>query len=400
MSVHANKSEVTGKITSYTVRYRDHNGVQQRARFKAAPGARAEAKAFDAEVSAAKAKGNTTDVYARRGQTFAEVAEQLRTTTAHDLSRSTRTSDEIHLRVHILPTFASRPINAITTMEVQAWYNELREKVSERTHERLSASTMHNVGVTLSKTFDFALRLGLMQMNPYAHIVKGRVRKNRRPFLTGVQVAALGRIMDATPPNGLILRFAAYTGLRSAELAALRVGDVTDMRGSVALWVTVTKQTQGGEEVRTKTEAGVRRVPLSGVLRAELENHLAAHPYRHDPTASLWPGRRPGTKGDELGLDYDRPLAIESLKRNSFKPALATLGLTGFAWHDLRHFYATTLIHTRRYSDKQVQEWMGHMSYSFTVDRYGHAPDVDVDMSAFDDYLSDQSVNVRHLRRG
>lgn len=405
MSVHKNKSRLTGKVISYTVRYRDHNNVQQRALFKG-PGAAVEARTFDNEVSSAKARGRSTDVFARRGQTLREVAEQLRATTDRDLTHSTRRNDEMAYRLHIYPDLGERPINSISVMDVQAWYNDLRDKKSTRTKQPLSDSTVHNTGVVLSKTFDFALRLGLIETNPYAHIVKARIRKEKRPFLTSPQVKAIGRLMDEHAPYGLILRFAAYTGLRSGELAALRIADVTDMHGRLAARVTVTKQHKHGEDTRTKTAAGVRRVPIFGVLRGEMEAYLAEHPNRHDPAAQLWPGRMPGTKGDPAGLDYNRPFDVQSMKRYYFKPVLERLKLETLpnstkkvAWHDLRHFFATTLIHSRQYSDKDIQEWLGHESYAFTVDRYGHATEGDVNLDAFGDFLDGQTSNVTPMWR-
>lgn len=87
-------------------------------------------------------------------------------TTGQDLKPSTRRNDNIAYRLHIFPDLGDRPINAIKTMEVQAWYNAMRTKTGTRTGRPLSASMIHNTFVTLSKTFDFALRLDLISANP------------------------------------------------------------------------------------------------------------------------------------------------------------------------------------------------------------------------------------------
>lgn len=195
------------------------------------------------------------------------------------------------------------------------------------------------------------------------------------------------------------VRFAAFTGLRSGELAALRIGDVTTMQGDLAPYVTVSKQTQHGELTRTKTASGVRKVPMLNLLRGELEAYLAAHPHRSNPGAPLWPGRMPGTKGDPLGLDYDRAFDIESLKRYYFKPALGELGLEEFKWHDLRHFYASVLIASKGYTDMEISRWMGHTSFAFTVDQYGHLHNETPDMGALDAFVASADSNVTPLRR-
>lgn len=87
------------------------------------------------------------------------------------------------------------------------------------------------------------------------------------------------------------------------------------------------------------------------------------------------------------------------MKRHYFKPALERLGLTGFAWHDLRHFYASALIATKRYSMEEISAWMGHASYSTTVDLYGHLLDPDYDMSAFDAFMDTDDFKATQLSR-
>lgn len=110
-------------------------------------------------------------------------------------------------------------------------------------------------------------------------------------------------------------------------------------------------------------------------------------------------GASPRNEGHPSGLDYDRPFDIESLKRYYFKrKALVPLGLDSFAWHDLRHFYASVLIATKRHSMEEISAWMGHASYATTVDRYGHLLEPDYDMSAFDAFMDADDSNVTPLR--
>lgn len=219
---------------------------------------------------------------------------------------------------------------------------------------------------------DFRLRAPTR--SPCKAIVRAKSSRKKR-----AQVKAIGRLLDEFAPYGIILRTAAHTGLRGSELAALTIGDITHA-GQVAPYVTVARQVDrshrdenGWGTMSTKTYAGARRAPIGMSLLTELTDYLAQHPYARDPGAQLWPGRHPGTKGHPSGLDYDRPFDIESLKRYYFKrKALVPLGLNAFSWHDLRHFYGSVLIATKRHSMEEISAWMGHASYATTVDRYGH----------------------------
>ncbi|WP_407359297.1 tyrosine-type recombinase/integrase [Microbacterium sp. LTA6] len=157
----------------------------------------------------------------------------------------------------------------------------------------------------------------------------------------------VSRLLDSHAPYGLLVRFAAHTGLREGELAALRIGDVTSM-GAVASEVRVERSIRsikGGWKIDTpKTAAGRRTTPLPRALREDLTDYLAKHRYHNDPSAPLWPGRIPGSACDPRGVDFDRQFDIGSVIRYYFKPALRELGFGNIRWHDLRHYYATVMI--------------------------------------------------------
>ena len=401
MSIHPNKSKVTGKVISYTVRYRDHNDVQQRRSFPT----KAAAKDFELNIAIAKAQGSTTTAYAKRAQTFREVAASaLASVAADDRKDKTRDGYEIAYRVHIYPAFGDRRINSITSQEVEAWLSEMRTKTSARTHKRLSQSSVHGSWIALNTVFKYAHRHGLIAANPCEAVKKPRVKVEKRrefPLLPG-HVMKLSRLLDSHAPYGLLVRFAAHTGLREGELAALTVADVTSM-GKVASEVRVersVRRVKGGWKTDTpKTAAGRRTTPLPRAIRDELAAYLAEHPHRDDPSAALWPGRIPGSGGDPRGLDYERQFDIGSVIRYYFKPALKDLGLVDIRWHDLRHYYATVMISMigkgAQYTLYEVSRWMGHASYQTTVDVYGHLLDARPNVDILDDIMSAAEADAR-----
>jgi integrase-like protein len=82
------------------------------------------------------------------------------------------------------------------------------------------------------------------------------------------------------------------------------------------------------------------------------------------------------------------------IRRNAFgdawRAAVKTAGLpTGTRFHDLRHFYASTLI-AANLNPKVIQARLGHATIAETVDTYGHLfPDSeDLGRTAVDDALA------------
>lgn len=269
--------------TSYTIRWRDASGTFKRKTIRN----RREAERFALRVENELADGNSTEALVKNGRTFREVADAY-VAANPDHKYSTRRNDEMAYRLHILPVFGDKRVARITSLDVEAWLADLRTKKSERTGKPLSAKTVHNTYVTLNKTFKYAVRHGLIGSNPCAVLDKPKVPREERGFLQPDQVRSIARALDQSAPYGLIVRFAAYTGLREGELAALRIGDVSILHKVVRVRRTV-RRVKGGWLVGTpKTARSSRDVPLSRALREELQEYLAEHPRRNDPNAALW----------------------------------------------------------------------------------------------------------------
>lgn len=104
-------------------------------------------------------------------------------------------------------------------------------------------------------------------------------------FLTAEQVFALAAAItdpvertrrdsaECFTEFGLLVRFAAWTGLRAGEVAALRVGNVNPLRSEVQVVESVSEV--HGALVCGPTKTYERRtVPVPGALAAELARHV------------------------------------------------------------------------------------------------------------------------------
>jgi DNA invertase Pin-like site-specific DNA recombinase/integrase len=324
-----------------------------------------EAERFALEVENEIAEGATTAPLVRRVLTVAQVVEASLEASRPGLKERTHRSYVSIYRNRVLPTFGKREVTEVTRADVQAWVTALHG-------EGLAPQTVHHCYVALKKAFRYAQDDRLISYNPCDSI---RLPRNADAhafapvFLTAAEVETLAKQLDTVAqPYGLLVRFAAYTGLRAAEITGLRVRDLNLRAGHVEVRQTL-QRIDGEWQVGTaKSKRSTREVPLvNRALTAEMREYLFAHPHRANPDALLWPGRMPGTHV----VDFDRVLDVASFRRNYLRPALRALGMPEMRFHDLRHTYASLMLSVGRPTHK-VSRWMGHASLVTTDTIYSH----------------------------
>lgn len=326
-----------------------------------------EAERFALKVENEIADGNSTAPLTRNSKTFREVAEACLAADVHRLKPKTFARYEDTLRLHIYPTLGSRRIAAITSQHVEQWVAELRATPKANGKAR-SESSVRTAFTVLQKIFAYAARHRLITYNPTVAVPKPRNAAYDPNFLTLAEVEAIAKCLDDFPPYGTVVRMAAWTGLRSGELGALRVRDIDLMHKEVR--VERTMSWVRGEWIYTapKSERSRRTVPLlSEDLVSELKGLLADHPHRADPDAGLWPGK---VKGHPLAT-YDRAYDPSGFYRYSFKPAAKAAGHPTLRFHELRHTFAS-LMASYGVSMFELSRMMGHSSITVTDGTYAH----------------------------
>jgi integrase len=167
----------------------------------------------------------------------------------------------------------------------------------------------------------------------------------------------VGKLLSSAEPQfSALVGLCAFVGLRLGEAAALKVGDIDFLRREVH----VTRQVQrvtGGIEIRPPKYGSERVVYPPDALLALLSEHVRRYVPGDDPDRWLFPGRQ----GD--------PLHQDSVSDRWQRVRTAT-GL-GYRLHDLRHFYASGLIHAGC-DVVTVQRALGHGAASVTLNTYAH----------------------------
>jgi integrase len=298
------------------------------------------------------------------------------------------------LAVYALPALGSKAIAAITPAHCEQFLAAL-------VGQNLSPATLKHHWSTTKQVFTYAVRHRAIAANPVDGVdfsINSAKRRSSRHYpLTAEQVAQIAAsIGKRYPVYESLTLFMAYTGLRAEEVAGLEVQDYQPTHINVRR----AKKRQGGNWVvdTLKSTKSQRTVPLPPWLATRLADYLAEHPHGNNPQAPLWPNRALGgarRRGCRAiaPLDYSEPVDMGALYKNLFRPALVDVGLPatglpasrpatrgtdgtpvaaiqGVRLHDLRHTFAT-LQQSAGVHFMQVSRWLGHSTYTLTLDVYG-----------------------------
>jgi len=277
--------------------------------------------------------------------------------------KSARTRRAYRLDVaHFMRTLGITSPEQLRQMDhraVIAWERIMREQQSA------AASTVRRRLSALSSLFKHLVRHGAASRNPVADVARPAI--NREEGSTAAfSKAQARRLLDAPAPNTLgglrdraILSVGLQVGLRRAEIAGLKVGDLHQNRGFDALRLT----RKGG-----RRDALAINPQATQRIRAYLEQ--AGHGTEHD--APLFRPLRGNAKRHDPADRLD-PDTIDRLVR---KYAAGIGLLRGYSAHSMRATFITTALENGAQLE-DVQKAAGHRDPSTTklYDRRGYNPE-------------------------
>ena len=261
---------------------------------------------------------------------------------------------------HIIPELGHIRLSKLTSIQVQRFYNNLRQngrldRKGNPIGEPLSASSVKHIHMILSGALKQAVKERIIQFNPCDNCKVPKPEKKEMKILPQDKIAAY---LDEAKRLGVYEMFflELTSGLRRGELLALLWSDLNvDTR-----MLTVNKQISrlNGELVISvpKTENSIRTVALSEQTVELLINEHEKHP--ESPLMFCSPKNN----------SYWAPEAVVRLH----KQMLAAAGIQEHVrFHDLRHTFSTLAIQSG-VDVKTVAGMLGHYSAAFTLDTYTH----------------------------
>jgi len=359
----ADKTDPSRRPIGYEVRYRDGDGVQ---RTKGGFRRKRDADSFALEIESTRQHG-TVIPHTRGDVRLDEVADAwLRSVQGRRRPKTAEGYEQL-LGLHVRPAFAHRKVASISYADVDAFVRSL-----EASGRR--PGTVRNAFFVLKMVLDFAIKDGKIRSNPCAGVELPSAASPEMLFLTAAQVRALAAAIDerwssnprarirrdGPPPFGLLVEFAAFTGLRAGEICALRIGGLDLRAGTVFVSRSASLVKGRLIEGSPKTRAGRRTVFLNRTLGDKLRLHLADRLLDRDGYVFAAPDGGPFNYATFYGLH--------------FKPAVRAVlpaHLQGLRFHDLRHTYASLLVEQGAHP-KEMAELLGHSSVQITLDRYSH----------------------------
>jgi len=139
------------------------------------------------------------------------------------LSNRNAQDDRSRVTRHVLPTFADLTLKDVTLPAVMRWLDKMKAA------GKLSAASRRHCLNQLSRFFSWAIERGYASVNPVKQIPTGKrpqqPHKRDTPWLD--DDAMVRRIIHALPePIGLMFYIGNRSGLRTGELAGLRLSDL------------------------------------------------------------------------------------------------------------------------------------------------------------------------------
>lgn len=264
------------------------------------------------------------------------------------------------IKNQINPHLGNRPLSALTTQEIQKFYNAIKKNgrvKSDKKHgTELADSMVRKVHLMLHEALDMAVKQRLLVSNPTNGTTLPKNNYAPKQILNDKQ---LNRFIEAIKTDKRWCDFfytEITTGLRKGEICGLKWEDFDEQYGTLKIKRSIGKTVNGVMLIgETKTETGSREILLPPSTVELLRR-------RKISSVSEWifPNLR----------DAEKPMNPQCAYQH-LKTILKRAGLPPIRFHDLRHTFATHAI-AGGVDAKTLSGILGHANASFTLDNYTH----------------------------
>lgn len=265
------------------------------------------------------------------------------------------------IKNHINPAIGAMELQAVKGTHIQRLYNSM-------TKAGLSGKLVRNVSAVLHKSFDTAIKQGIIRTNPCDAAELPKMERHEIKPLADDEIPLFLSAIDSSPMRNAYA-LCLFAGLREGECLGLSWKQVDFQRGRITISQQLQQSKTGGCKyyIAPSTKSGKPRTieppPIAfDYLRAEKKkqaaNRLKAGPAWSNPDDLVFT--------NELGRHY----VILTFYKN-FKKIAASIGRPDARPHDLRHTAATVAIASGA-DIKSVQDMLGHATASFTLNVYAH----------------------------
>lgn len=319
----------------------------------------ADAERHDANMRADVSRGVYIDPSAGKVtvKAYGEVWRHQQMHAEHTVDRIERT-----LRLHVYPDLGQVTLAQLRPSQVKAWVKSLSTKLAPS-----SVKVVFGVLAGMMAAAVLDRRIGI---SPCVGVKLPDVERSEYTIATPDQVHGLAAAL--VEPYSALVYVAAGCGLRQGEAFGLELEHVDFLRRELRVVQQMT--TAGGRAPHLappKTVTSKRTVELGAVVAEALARHIELHPPKDIEVLDETDPRRPVVRMAKLLFPTSRGTTLSrSTWRYPWTKAVAAAGLPeGYGYHDLRHYFATLLIHGGA-SVKTVQLALGHATPTITLNTY------------------------------
>ena len=328
----------------WRVRWRDERGVERSKTFDKL----GDALAYEGKLRTLKRTGALADLDAGR-ETIAEFVEEWwQVYAGPNLERATLRAYAILWNGHALPRLGAIPLRELTPQTIAHFRADLEQA-------GVGIEAIRKTMTMLQGVLQRAVEWGRVPSN--AVKMTRKPPKALRPAVEAIPPERIevmralllerGRLRDAALVSGL-----AYAGLRPQEALALEWRHVRERT------LLVERALSDGELKVLKNRRQPRTVKLLAPLRSDLADWHAASPT-------------PGPVFPASSGDFWRGSDWRNWRKRIYKPVAQAVGIDGARPYDLRHAFASLLIHEGRLSVVEIAAQLGH-NPTVCLDTYAH----------------------------
>ncbi len=257
-------------------------------------------------------------------------------------------------------------LNELKPADIQKFYTYLYSK-------ELTGNTVLHYHNLIRKALQTALRLDLILSNPADRVERPKKEQFIGSFYSQTELNTLFSLIKDDPLK-IVIYLASFYGLRRSEVLGLK-WDAFDFENKT---ITIKhKAIQGKKDNKivvilkdkTKNQSSYRTLPLVDEIIVLLKEHQK----QIDENKKLC-----GNSYNKKYLDY---VCVDSVGK-IFRPEYVTDHFTlimnknkdilrKIRFHDLRHSCASLLL-AKGIPMKEIQDWLGHSTYSTTANIYAH----------------------------
>lgn len=185
------------------------------------------------------------------------------------------------INVHINPVLGNKRVKDVTGTQIQTFLNKING----------SKSLVHKIRITLNQIFKQAIADRLITFNPVTNTKIIAQDKPKRAYLTPIQRQLLLQILEKDRFYPVIITIL-YTGTRMGEAIALMQSDINN--DNISIKRAVEFENAKPKLKTTKTERGIRDIPMPSVLSDYLESYQS----KNQKGLYLFPGHTGGLMGE------------------------------------------------------------------------------------------------------